>query len=180
MTGISHNTRFDLAEKNYSKIWIELADFVGFPVPEKWTGDMTMKTYQPVIYAKQPALKSRCLEWLAEKSGFPQFFGDVKPIEELIWMLRMKYLNPIQTSHVQDFFQRITTQYYQFCFPPPNMDRAALSAMQKLFIDTRCDYHKKLFTTDSSSARLSCALSGVRTIFFVLRKVLEEQATTPS
>jgi hypothetical protein len=165
-----------LAEKNYSKIWTELCDYLAFPVPDKWTQDMLYKLNLPVIYAKQPALKTRCLEWLAEKSGFPQFFGEVKPIEELIWTLRMHKGNPIQTSHVQDFFQRFAAQYYQFCNPSNNVDRNFLAQAHKLFVDSRCDYHRKLFTQDSSTAKLNCALSGPRVILALLRQIMAEAA----
>jgi hypothetical protein len=48
ITGIPHDHRFDDAEKNYSKLWTEICDFLGFPIPSKWTHG----TQLPSLYAK--------------------------------------------------------------------------------------------------------------------------------
>lgn len=172
---MSHHELSVKEYKDYRKIWTELCEFMEFPAPDRWTMDMVNKKYLPTIYAKQPALKSRCLEWLAEKAGYPQFFGDVKPIEELIWLLRMRKGTPIQTSHVQDFFHNMAHQYFQFCHPPPNADRGLLMSSHKLFADSRCEYHRKLYQQDNTKGHISCALSGVRTVYFAVRRIFEEE-----
>jgi hypothetical protein len=140
-------------------------------------------------FKQKPFAKCKALQWIADKTDFPNPFGEVKPIEEMIWFLHTKKNVEIKTSEVQLFFAKLI----EATMNPNDRDRTR---------QLRCDYHKKpdvekrfdslrgcylmafsrkyvffwlvFLTRDCSTAKLSCSLSVVRILGNMLRKINDD------
>lgn len=49
-------------------------------------------------------MKTESLQWLCDKAGFNYYFGKVKPVEEIVWLLFQKRGLPVKTSQIQYSF----------------------------------------------------------------------------
>jgi hypothetical protein len=72
----------------------------------------------------------KSLEWIAEKADYPNPFGEVKPIEELIWFLHTKQNVSIKTSEVQLFFAKLA-------------EAKDVPQEREKIRQLKCEYHKK-------------------------------------
>jgi hypothetical protein len=142
--GIPHS-RFELAEKNYHKLWKELCDFVEFGETRPSTTSMTSP---PNFFAKRPAMKTACLEWLSNKAGCANPFGEVRPVEELIEFIHRRANIKMKSSEVQKYFTTLGGSQHS---------------------DSKCVYHKQ---KESEKGRnFQCALENAHAVGFLVRNI---------
>jgi hypothetical protein len=143
--GIPHSN-FSQGDKNYNVIWQEICAFVDLP---------EQKTFPVNFFAKNPAAKTACLEWIANKAGAQNHFGDVRPVEELIESVcRRKYKDRSFNIGVRNRIPEIFVK------------------LEKI-VDGKCEYHR---SKDSKSGKsFSCALAKAQAVGSLLKEILDQE-----
>lgn len=143
-------SKFELTEKSYKTLWKELCDFFSY---DDKTGN------RPSLFGTACSLQNACLKWLAGKAGEENFFGPVKPVEDLISHIHKLGSHPIKTPQIQNYFSHL------------------INGEAKLL---KCKHHVKLESERTEELKtkgiqLQCSLAQVRYVAHIIHTIINKE-----